>query len=155
MYRCTQEGVLGVALSVIGRYLIVVMAIRGEILPVGPPVQLEWQIGRTRDIEEVRLAVENGEHVVLIDPLHAISRGDWTQGLIRAFRALGCSVSDDAITELLEESGGQPHRTMLIARETHRIVQTSTTPKAISRGHVVAAVQAARADRLWPIGEGA
>ncbi len=44
---------------------------------------------------------------------------------------------------------------MLIARETHRIVQTSATPKAISRGHVVAGVQAARADRLWLIGEDA
>ncbi len=43
------------------------MTIRGEVLPVGPPVQLEWQIGRTRDIEEVRLAAESGEHVVLID----------------------------------------------------------------------------------------
>jgi hypothetical protein len=318
------------------------MTIRGEVLPVGPPVQLEWQIGRTRDIEEVRLAVANGEHVVLIDvrrtgkstvalgaieqlahagalvfvldasenapdsnelarrlrhqlaayrstrgrlfstasqavrvlseigsgavtliedaatretivgalaaisptqrsgaqyldatlreiaeearrlsrpatvlideiqaitrlpdalaleallrsrltsregvptfvfagseptametlfaedgmlefhgishPLRAISGDDWSQGLIRAFHALGCSVTGDAITELLEESRGQPHRTMLIARETHRIVQASATPQTISRGHVVAGVQAARADRLWLIGEDA
>jgi hypothetical protein len=86
--------------------------------------------------------------------LQAISDGDWSEGLIRAFHALGCNVAADAISELLEESGGQPHRTMLIARETHRIVQTSRTPKNISRGHVVAGVQAAREqERLWRIGD--
>lgn len=87
--------------------------------------------------------------------LHAIGENDWNEGLVRAFHALGCSVTEDAIAELLLESGSQPHRTMLIARETHRIAQTSSTPKTVSRGHVVAGVHAAREGRLWPIGGGA
>jgi hypothetical protein len=315
------------------------MTTRGEVLPVGPPVQLEWQIGRTRDIEEVRLAVESGEHIVLIDvrrtgkstvalgameqlahagqmilvldaregspdsaelarrlrrqlsayrtakgrlfsgashavrtlyelgtgattliedpatrtavagalaalagqqqtgaqeleaalheidaearrvgcsstvlidevqaiaalpdgdalqallrdrlaarnsgpsfvfagseptamdtlfaaggmlhfhgiahSLHPIGEPEWREGLLRAYRALGCEISEDAITELLLESDSLPHRTMLIARETHRIVQASKTPTDITRGHVVAGVEAARRQsNLWRI----
>ncbi|HXB15424.1 MAG TPA: hypothetical protein VNV44_06730 [Solirubrobacteraceae bacterium] len=85
--------------------------------------------------------------------LKEIAETDWREGLSRAFRALGCEITEDAITELLQESGGAPHRTMLIARETHRIVQMSRTPKSVSRGHVVAGVQAAQRQRnSWRIG---
>ncbi len=87
--------------------------------------------------------------------LHPITEPDWREGLIRAFRALGCEITEDAIAEALLESDSLPHRTMLIARETHRIVQTSKTPRRITRGHVVAGVQAARRQRnLWRIGGG-
>ncbi|HKP90117.1 MAG TPA: hypothetical protein VJT75_09105 [Thermoleophilaceae bacterium] len=37
------------------------------MLPVGPPVALEYQIGRMRDIEMVRRALDHGEDVVLVD----------------------------------------------------------------------------------------
>jgi hypothetical protein len=85
--------------------------------------------------------------------LHPITEPDWKEGLTRAFRALGCEITEDAITEILLESDSVPHRTMLIARETHRVVQMSKTPKNVTRGHVVAGVQAARGQlNLWRIG---
>ncbi|MGH2904661.1 MAG: hypothetical protein ACRDK7_13920 [Solirubrobacteraceae bacterium] len=85
--------------------------------------------------------------------LHAIKPADWEAGLARAFGALGCTIGEDAIRELLQESDGMPHRTMLIARETHRILQTSGAPKNVTRGHVVAGAHAARAqEHLWRIG---
>jgi hypothetical protein len=43
------------------------MPTRDEVLPVGPPVALEYQIGRTRDIEMVRRALDHGEDLVLVD----------------------------------------------------------------------------------------
>lgn len=43
------------------------MPTRDEVLPVGPPVGLEYQIGRQRDIEMVRKGVGHGEDIVLVD----------------------------------------------------------------------------------------
>jgi hypothetical protein len=44
------------------------MATRDEVLPVGPPVMLEYQIGRMQDIERLRLALgTHHEDVVLVD----------------------------------------------------------------------------------------
>ena len=43
------------------------MPTRDEVLPVGPPVSLEYQIGRQRDIEMVRKALAQGEHLVLVE----------------------------------------------------------------------------------------
>ena len=41
---------------------------RDDVLPVGPPVSLEYQIGRMKDIERLRLALgQHAEDVVLID----------------------------------------------------------------------------------------
>jgi hypothetical protein len=72
---------------------------------------------------------------------------------MRAFRELGSDIAEEAIQEALLESGGHPLRTMLIARETHRIVQTSQTPGNVTRGHVVAGAEAARRQPLWRIDE--
>jgi hypothetical protein len=83
---------------------------------------------------------------------HTLSRiddRDWHEGLARAFRALGCEVTVDAIDEVLLESGGHPERTMLVAREAHRIVQTSDTPDSVRRGHVVAGAEAAKRTYRW------
>jgi len=44
------------------------MPTRDDVLPVGPPVALDYQIGRTRDIEQLRMALgRHGEDVVLVD----------------------------------------------------------------------------------------
>jgi hypothetical protein len=85
--------------------------------------------------------------------LGAITDADWREGLTRAFRELGCDIAEEAIEEALLESEGHPLRTMLVARETHRIVQTSQTPEAVTRGHVVAGAEAAKRQPLWRIDE--
>jgi hypothetical protein len=81
--------------------------------------------------------------------LRKISDADWRDGLTRAFGELGCEIADEAIREALRESGGHTERTMMVARETHRIVQTSKTPTSASRGHVVAGADAARRHHRW------
>ena len=44
------------------------MPTRDDVLPVGPPVALEYQIGRNADIERLRLALgQHGEDIVLVD----------------------------------------------------------------------------------------
>jgi type II secretory pathway predicted ATPase ExeA len=40
---------------------------RAEVLPVGPPVSPEWQIGREGDIARLSAAVAQGDHTVLAD----------------------------------------------------------------------------------------
>jgi hypothetical protein len=85
--------------------------------------------------------------------LSLITDASWDEGLRRAFAELGCDIGGDAIAELLLESDGHPLRTMLVARETHRIVQASRTPGAATRGHVVAGAEAAKEQPLWRIDE--
>ncbi|MHB8696141.1 MAG: P-loop NTPase family protein, partial [Solirubrobacteraceae bacterium] len=44
------------------------MPTRDEVIPVGPPVALEYQIGRNSDIERLRLSLgQHGEDIVLVD----------------------------------------------------------------------------------------
>lgn len=44
------------------------MPTRDQVLPVGPPVALDYQIGRTADIERLRKALgDHGEDIVLVD----------------------------------------------------------------------------------------
>lgn len=85
--------------------------------------------------------------------LHPISEADWHTGLSRAFAALRCDISERAIAEILAESQGQALRTMLVARETHRVVQTSADPHTADVGHVVAGALAASRQPLWRIDE--
>jgi hypothetical protein len=106
--------IYGVAFSCFGRYLIVVMTIRTEVLPVGPPVQLEWQIGRTRDIEQVRLAAENGEHVVLID-VRRTGKSTVALGAIEQLAHSG------ALVFVLDASENAPDSTELARRLQHQL----------------------------------
>jgi hypothetical protein len=48
-------------------YLYHVAVSRAEVLPVGPPVAPEWQIGREGDIARLSASLRQGDHTVLAD----------------------------------------------------------------------------------------
>jgi hypothetical protein len=103
------------------------MTTRGDVLPVGPPVQLEWQIGRTRDIEEVRLAVEGCEHIVLID-VRRTGKSTVALGAMEQLARAGCMVF------LLDAREGSPDSAELARRLRHQLCAYRTAKGKLFSG---------------------
>ena len=84
-------------------------------------------------------------HLSPIDPQ------PWREGLRRAFRELGLDITDDAVDHILRATGGEPHRTMLVANRTAEAAQFAEVEVV---GEVLAedGLEAARKTRLWAAG---
>jgi hypothetical protein len=93
------------------------------------------------------------EHNALEFQLSPIDHQPWREGLRRAFKELGLTITDVAVDLILAASEGRPHRTMLAANRTAETTQFAELTEA----DTVAAEQgvvAARANRLWDAEEG-
>lgn len=97
-----------------------------ELFAAGRPLEWEFQPFEVPDIDEV----------------------EWHQGIVERFTRAGIRISADRIRQILDETGGQPWKTMLVAKETLREVR-GASEEEVSWTSVDAAIAQARRHPSW------
>lgn len=97
-----------------------------ELFAVGRPLEWEFQPFGVPEIDEV----------------------EWHQGIVERFTRVGIRISADRVRQILDETGGQPWKTMLIAKETLREARGAGEEEG-SWTSVDAAIAQARRHPSW------